>query len=253
MRIACSSQHTNEWYSARCGNCTASRMAEAMRKLQRASGSKKAGDWHGDHDEYVRELARERITRIPAWHKVTMEMQYGVEHEDEAREAYAAFTGQEVAQTGAVIHPRLSYLIASPDGLIGETGAIEIKVPMLSTHMDNLIEDKIPDQYLAQMYTVMAVCEREWIDFVSYCPKDPDDDERLMLPDELRLFVKRLYADQEKFREIEEAATATIEEAIALVNRLSQSRHLRLQKPEMPKEMLLSATPDKLAGEEPIF
>ena len=224
MRIACPSQKTNEWFSARCGNCTASRMADAMRKLQRASGSKKAGDWHGDHDEYVRELAREQLTGIPAWHKVTMEMQYGVEHEDDAREAYAAFTGQEVTQVGAVIHPSMSYLIASPDGLIGDSGALEIKVPLLSTHMDNLIEDKIPDQYLPQMYTVMLCCEREWIDFVSYCPRDPDDDERLMLPDHLRLFTKRLYADQEKFREIEEAATATIEEAVELVKKLSSRR-----------------------------
>jgi len=241
MRIATTNQHSNEWFSARCGNCTASRMADAMRKLQRASGSKKAGDWHGDHDEYVRELAREKLTGIPAWHKVTMEMQYGVEHEDDAREAYGAFTGQQVEQVGAVIHPRLSYLIASPDGLMGETGALEIKVPLLSTHMDNLIEDKIPDQYLPQMYTVMAVCEREWIDFVSYCPKDPDDDERLMLPDDLRLFIKRLYADQDKFREIEEAATATFEEALALVKKLSSRRLNAGVSVEVPQELALGS------------
>lgn len=224
MRVASQDQRSNEWFSARCGNCTASRMGDAMRKLQRASGSKKAGHWHGDHDEYVRELAREQLTGIPAWHKVTMEMVYGSEHEDEARDAYAAFTGQEVAQVGAVIHPTLNYLIASPDGLIGESGALEIKIPLLSTHMDNLIEDKIPEQYLPQLYTVMLCCEREWIDFVSFCPKDPIDDERLMLPDHLRLFVKRLYADQDKFKEIEEAATATIEEAVALVKKLSSRR-----------------------------
>jgi YqaJ-like viral recombinase domain len=196
-------------------------MADAMRKLQRASGSKKAGDWHGDHDEYVRELAREMITRIPAWHQVTMAMQYGIDHEDEARDAYAAFIDKEVRQVGAVIHPRLDYLLASPDGIVGIDGGVELKVPLLSTHMDTLIDDKIPDQYLPQMYTVMAVCELEWLDFVSYCPPDPEDDERFCLPDEMRLFVKRLPADKDKFKEIEEAATATIEEAVALVNKLS--------------------------------
>ena len=77
MLVLTTDQNSNEWFSARCGIVTASRVADAMRRLQRASGKKKAGDWHGDHEEYVRELAREMLTGIPAWHKVTMEMQYG--------------------------------------------------------------------------------------------------------------------------------------------------------------------------------
>lgn len=221
MRVACTTQKTNEFFSARCGSFTASRAADGMRKLQRASGKKKAGDWHGDHDEYVRELAREMITGIPAWHRVTFEMDYGVSWEGAARDAYAAQAGFRVEQTGVVIHPTMDYLRCSPDGLVGLDGGCELKVPLLATHMDNLINDEIPEQYLAQMYTCMLVCEREWWDFASFCPRDPDDDERLMLPDHLRLFTKRLYADQDKFREIEEAATATIEEAVALVKKLS--------------------------------
>jgi len=193
-----------------------------MRKLQRASGKKKAGDWHGDHEEYVRELAREMLTGIPAWHKVTMEMVYGSEHQEDALVAYAKYIGEELTTTGLVRHPKLPYLAASPDSLTAQ-GGVECKVPLLKTHMDNLINDEIPEEYLPQMYCVMLCCERPWLDFVSYCPKDPIDDERLMLPDDLRLFVKRLYADQDKFREIEEAATATIEEAVALVQKL-QSR-----------------------------
>ena len=221
MRILCSDQLSNEWFSARVGRLTASRCGDAMRKLQRASGSKKAGDWHGDHDEIVREIAREMITGIPAWHRVTPEMDYGRAHESEARIAYAEATGRKVTETGFVLHPTLDYAGASPDGLVDDDGALEIKVPLMATHMDNLINDEIPAQYLPQMYMVMLCCERKWIDFVSYCPRDIDDDERLMLPDHLRLFVKRLYADQDKFREIEEAATATIEEAVALVKKLS--------------------------------
>lgn len=247
MRVLTTDQLSQEWFSARVGRVTASRCRDAMRKLERASGGKKAGDWHGDHDKLVRELAREMLTRIPAWHKVTTEMDYGRTWENAARKAYAASTGCEVKETGFVLHPRFDYAGASPDGLVGDDGCLEIKVPLLATHMDTIFNDQIPEQYLPQMYMQMLCCEREWCDFCSYCPRDNDDDERLMLPDELRLFVKRLYADQEKFREIEEAATATIEEAVALVNKLSESRHLRLPAVEMPKEMLLSA------GEEPIF
>jgi len=221
MRILTTDQLSNEWFSARVGRITASRVGDAMRKLQRASGNKKAGDWHGDHDEIVREIAREMITGIPAWHRVTPEMDYGRAHESEARRAYAEATGTMVGETGFVLHPTFDRAGASPDGLVDEDGALEIKVPLMATHIDNLINDEIPAQYLPQMYMVMLCCERKWIDFVSYCPKDIDDDERLMLPDHLRLFVKRLYADRDKFKEIEEAATATIEEAVALVKKLS--------------------------------
>ena len=93
--------------------------------------------------------------------------------------------------------------------------------------MNNLINDEIPEEYLPQMYTCMLCTGRESWDFVSYCPKDPIDDERLMLPDHLRLFTKRLYADKDKFKEIEEAATATIEEAVALVKKLSSRMQVR--------------------------
>lgn len=226
--VLTTSQNTNEWHSARVGRVTASRIADAMRRLKRSSGNKKAGDWHSDHDEYVRELAREMLTGIPAWHKVTAEMEYGTEKQGEALEAYGKHIGETVETTGFVLHPRLSFLGSSPDGLLSGWG-VECKVPLLKTHMDTLIDGEIPEEYLPQMYCGMLCTGLPAWDFVSFCPKDVDDDERLMLPDELRLFVKRLYADEAKFREIEEAATQTIEEAVALVQKLSQSRHLQAE------------------------
>ena len=220
-----------------------------MRKLERASGAKKKGDWHGKHDEVVREIAREMITGIPAWHRVTPEMDYGNFWEKEAIRAYAIYAGSEVKTTGFVLHPTFSYLGSSPDGILPR-GGIECKVPLLKTHMDTIFNDEIPEEYLPQMYCNMLCMEADWLDFVSYCPKDPDDDERLMLPDELRLFVKRLYADQDKFREIEEAATATIEEAVALVQKLSQSRHLKFMH---VSEIGKYVEPQETLGSEPIF
>lgn len=221
MLVLTADQNSNEWFSARVGKVTASRVGDAMRKLKRASGDKKAGDWHGDHTEYVRELAREMLTGIPAWHRVTMEMEYGTAWQGEALKAYAVHIGEKVETTGFVLHPTLPYLGSSPDGLATQWG-VEVKVPLLKTHMDNLINDEIPEEYEPQMYCNMLCTGRESWDFCSFCPKDPDDDERLMLPDDLRLFVKRLYANQDKFREIEEAATATIEEAVELVKKLSR-------------------------------
>jgi hypothetical protein len=72
---------------------------------------------------------------------------------------------------------------ASPDGLVGEDGLIEIKCPRLDTHLQYLADDEIPEEYLPQMLWQLACTERQWIDFVSYHPDCPEP---------YRLFVKRL-------------------------------------------------------------
>ncbi len=66
------------------------------------------------------------------------------------------------------------------------------------------------------MYTNMLCCERKWWDFVSYCPPDIAPE----LPDEFRMFRKRLVANAGKFAEIEEAATATIEHVVERMEKL---------------------------------
>lgn len=227
-------QKSREWFNSRVGKVTASRVGDAMRKLQRASNGKKAGDWHGDHDKYVRELFRELRYGKPAWHRTTWEMDYGTEYEPEARKAYAKYIGQEVKQVGFVLHPRLSYLGASPDGLVGEDGGVEIKVPAyLTNHIDNLLDEVIPEEYIPQMQCNMLCTGRSWWDFVSYSPAPEGDEERCAVLEEDRLFVKRLEFDpdyrlQKDGPTIEEAATATIEEAVALVQKLSERRPLQV-------------------------
>ena len=128
MLVLTTDQNSNEWFSARCGIVTASRVADAMRRLQRASGKKKAGDWHGDHEEYVRGSAwRGRcFTGIPAWHQVSMAMQYGIDHQQDAIEAYAEYIGEPVKSVGLIRHPSLPYLAASPDGLLSATWTSEV-------------------------------------------------------------------------------------------------------------------------------
>ncbi len=222
MRIVCSTQGTSEWHSARCGNVTASRMADAMAKLSRKSKNGDAGDWSAAHWKYVSELAWERITGAATDHYVSKPMEIGAQYEGEARVEYWQRFGVEPDQTGFVLHPRLDFLGASPDGLVGKEGGLELKVPLFHTHVGYLEADAIPEEYQAQMYTNMLCCERKWWDFVSYCPPDIAPE----LPDEFRMFRKRLVADASKFAEIEEAATATMEHVIERV------KNLRMMYPE---------------------
>lgn len=234
MRTVCRTQGTAEWLQARVGKVTASRIADAMRKLQRKSGDREKGDWHGDHDTYVKELAWELITRTPAEHYVTKPMEIGAQYENEARVEYEMTTGQIVDQTGFVLHPTLPFFGCSPDGLVlserlalpantegaanvASLGILEIKVPLLKTHESYLLADVVPEEYIPQMQCEMLCCDAEWGDFVSYAPPDIYPE----LPEQFRLFRKRLYADRDLWALMEEAATATIEQATAMVTTIN--------------------------------
>ena len=78
------------------------------------------------------------------------------------------------------------------------------------------------------MQLCMLVCDLPEWEYASFSPPDPQDEERFALPEDLRLWTKRLKADYDLHRKMEEDATATIEEAVALVQKLSESRHLRV-------------------------
>jgi hypothetical protein len=207
MRIVCAEQHSAEWMQARTYVVTASRMADAMAKLSRKSKNGDAGDYAAAHWKYVSELAWEGITGVCAEHYVSKPMEIGTQYEGEARVEYWLRTGNEVEQTGFVLHPRFNYLGSSPDGLVNPDGGLEIKVPLFTTHCSYLESGEIPEEYMLQMYTNMLCCERSWWDFVSYCPPDVAPE----LPDEFRMFKKRLEADQTMFDAIEEAATVTMQ------------------------------------------
>ena len=253
MRILCHEQGNAEWLKWKTGRIGGSRIRAAMRRLERASNGKKAGDWHGDHDVLVHELCRELITGKPAKHNnLSFEMQYGLAHESEARDAYQEFIGEQVKQTGWVGHPngkKFGFIGCSPDGYLRGWG-LEIKVPTLKEHIDTMLADVVPEKYVPQMQLCMLVCELPEWEYVSFSPPDPQDEERFALPEELRLWTKRLKADYDLHRKMEDDATATIEEAVALVQKLSQSRHLHFMH---VSEIGTYVEPQETLGSEPIF
>ena len=236
MRVVCRDQKTHEWYQARLAKVTASNIAAAMAKLSRASGKKKAGDWAAAHDVYVRDIAWELITRTPTDHYVSKAMEIGTAYESEARIEYWQAVGEEVEQTGFVLHPTIDHLGCSPDGLLAKRG-IEIKVPLLKTHQNYILDDVVPEEYIPQMQCNMLCCEMEAWDFVSYAPPEVYPD----FPDDLRLFIKPLKADPVMHAEMETAATTTMEEAIAVVQTLLR-RYPSLGQP--PKERTPPTAPE---------
>lgn len=168
-------QGSPEWFAERCGRVTASRVADVIARTKSGYSSSR--------DNYMAELLVERLTGQPVPTYSNAAMQRGSELEPEARVAYELLTGYEVEQIGFVPHPLIAQSGASPDGLIGADGLVEIKCPNTATHLDTLLQQAVPKNYLTQMQWQMACTKRDWCDYVSYDPR---------LPAHLSLYIARI-------------------------------------------------------------
>ena len=137
-------QRSAGWFEARVGKITASRAKASMDFL-------KSGKEGAERKKLRRALAGERITGLPARVFVTPAMERGVELEPEARNHYHKTTGNIVVEVGFYQHPSLSCSGASPDGLVGDDGLLEIKCPALETHIGYIEDDEVPEDYKAQI------------------------------------------------------------------------------------------------------
>jgi putative phage-type endonuclease len=196
-------QGTDEWHKARLGRVTASRVCDVVARTKTGWGASRAN--------YMAELIAERLTGVPASSYTNAAMMWGTEREPDARAAYASQTFDDIREVGFVVHPTIGMAGASPDGLVGGDGLIEIKCPNTSTHIDTLLGQTIPAKYETQMLWQMACTGRAWCDFISFDPR---------LPENMRLFVKRLERDDKRISELEETVCEFLAELGAKVNAL---------------------------------
>ena len=171
-------QGSDQWFAARIGKVTASRVADVLAKT-------KSG-YSTSRDNYMAQLVCERLTGQREEFFTSAAMQHGTDTEPLARAAYESLKDVLVDEVGFVPHPSIIMAGASPDGLVGDNGLLEIKCPNTATHIDTLLSQTVPGKYNTQMQFQMACTDREWCDFVSF-------DNRL--PEELQLFVKRVPRD----------------------------------------------------------
>lgn len=198
-------QRTDEWHAARLGKVTASRVADVVAKTKTGYGASRAN--------YMAELICERLTGVPQDSFVSSAMQWGTDTEPLARAAYEAASGELVIETGFVPHSHVASSGASPDGLIGEDGLLEIKCPNTSTHIDTLLGQSVPAKYMTQMQWQMACTGRKWCDFVSFDPR---------MPEGMRMFVKRVQRDDVMIAELVKEVTIFLEEIDKKINDLSK-------------------------------
>lgn len=197
-------QGTEEWFAARVGKVTASKINDVMAKL-------KSGGEAADRKNYRVQLAVERLTGQKADTFTNGAMQWGIDHEDDARSAYCFVSGYDVDQVGFIDHPKIPMSGCSPDGLIGDEGMVEIKCPNTATHVEWMLAGKVPSKHINQMQWQMECAGRKWCDFVSYDPRMPID---------LQLFVVRAQRDDTQLDSITFEVYSLLSEVEAMVESL---------------------------------
>jgi putative phage-type endonuclease len=188
-------QKSPEWFKARLGKVTASRVADVMARTKSGYSASRAN--------YMAELICERLTGQPAERFSNAAMQWGTDNEPHAKASYSFMRDAAIEDVGFVSHGSISDFGASPDGLIGADGLIEIKCPNTATHLETLLSDSIDGKYMTQMQVQMSCTGRQWCDFVSFDPR---------LPVDMQLFVRRVERDNARIAEIESEVSAFLGE-----------------------------------------
>lgn len=190
-------QGSDDWLKLRLGMPTASRVKDLMAK---GSGKTRAN--------YMDKLISEILLGSVGDEIKTIHMDWGNKTEPQARSMYELENNIDVKQVAFVIKENI-FVGCSPDGLIGESGLIEIKCPKTETQLKTYKMGKIPSIHRAQIQAQIWICEREWCDFVSYDPR---------IDGEGSYFQFREFRDDKKISDIEQAVKIFNDEILSKLN-----------------------------------
>jgi hypothetical protein len=163
-------QGSDDWHTLRLGKPTASRFADILAKGEGKMRRK-----------YLFELAGEIMTGESNETFNSFHMERGKTMEAEARDCYAATTGTELRRVGFVLNGSVG---CSPDSLVGDDGALEVKTKLPHLLIETIERNEFPPDHKAQCQGILWVTGRQWIDIICYWPKMP-------------LFIKRAERDQD--------------------------------------------------------
>jgi len=201
MKVITAEQGSEAWLAARAGKVTASAISDVLAKPETAA-----------YRDYQAQIVAEILTGKPQGSNFTnAAMEFGTENEPFARSAYEVATGFTVDEVGLVLHPTIDRAGASPDGLVGSDGLVEIKCPKVATHLAYICAGVVPTKYKNQMLWQMACTERDWCDFISFRPE---------LPERLQLFIVRFKRDEVEINKLTTAVKAFLVQADEMLKKL---------------------------------
>lgn len=198
-------QGSEEWFQARLGKVTASRVKDVMAKTKSGPAASRKN--------YMMELLCQRLTGNREEGFTNAAMQRGTELEPVARSAYEIASGQIVTEAEFITHPDYQQTGASPDGFVSDDGLIEIKCPNTAQHIACIQSGEPDSKYWWQMQHQMWCTGREWCDFVSF-------DDRL--PEALQLFVVRVERDEQAISDLSTEVLEFLGELEKLVSEMTE-------------------------------
>ena len=123
---------------------------------------------HLSAQQYLRQKVRD-MCGMPNEFQMVPAIAHGHAMEPVARDYLEYLRGYEIEETGLVVHPTYPFLAASPDGLVGLSGCVEIKCPYPQyTKEPYSVFDEKKAMYLWQVYMQMECLDVEWCDFICY-------------------------------------------------------------------------------------
>lgn len=190
MKILNLEQGSEEWFSARLGKPTASRFKDIITPAK--------GDKSASYKGYMYELIAERLTKEKDNGFKSEWMQRGNDIEPLARSSYEFLHDTEVSQVGIMLNDEMT-IGASPDGLIGDTGGLEIKCPKPSTIVKYMLDDRLPLEYKPQVMGSLWISGREWWDFLAFHPS-------------MDFFEIRVYRDEDYIKKMSQHINDFVDE-----------------------------------------
>jgi putative phage-type endonuclease len=206
MREQNNLQGTGAWFNQRTGRLTASRVAASMAFLKNGSEA-------SERKKLKIEILCERLTGDIVPKYVTHEMQWGIDKEPAAKEAFEGHTGLIVSDLGWVPHPSIENCGASPDGLCSDGLLIEVKCPSTVTHMTWMLNGVVPEEYKPQMILQAACTGRPAVWFCSFDPR---------LPEKQQLFIRKFEPTVEEIKFVEEQAIKFLQEVDAMFDQITK-------------------------------
>ena len=195
-----SAEEKAAWLSARAGKLTASRMADAMDYLKNGQSS-------ANRVKLLHELLAERLTGQSAPHVVNEAMLWGLEHEDEAVDAFVEKYGRNVRLSRFYEHATIENFGATPDRELDD-GLLEIKCPTTTTYLRWVMAGVVPDQHKPQMAAQLLCSGKKWCGFIAYDPRIRDEGKRL--------FMRKYEPTDDYMAEVEAAAVKFLDELDAM-------------------------------------
>ena len=183
-------QNSDEWFDLRLKKATSSNFGKIMANEGKPFGNPAI--------EYAEKIALEYVTgeRDESSSFSNYYMERGHELEASAIELYERETMYIVTNGGFYVQESKHKILLgdSPDGNVGDHGCIEVKSVIPKTQWKRLKKGGIDTAYKWQIHGHIWIGEKQWCDFVSYCPE---------MPENKRLHIFRIEKDESVIERME--------------------------------------------------